>query len=64
MQDRCRMREGIVSDLNWPVPSMLPKPLWQEWREREDFDDVSTFYATARPEPLRAVRAFVCKNPA
>ena len=64
MQDRAQMRAGILSSLAWPAPPDLSKPMCQEWREKGDMEDVEAFYANAKPEPLRSMRWFVCRNPA
>lgn len=63
MQDRIGMRDAIRTGLGWPLPSMLPKPEWYDWREKGDNDDVAKFYADASPEILRSLRGYVCKKP-
>ncbi|KAL5485825.1 hypothetical protein ACEPAI_6867 [Sanghuangporus weigelae] len=63
MQDRCGMRELIQSSLRWPIPAMLPKPAWRDWRDKGDTEDVAAFYASAPPELIRSLRGFVCKRP-
>ncbi|THH07378.1 hypothetical protein EW145_g3428 [Phellinidium pouzarii] len=63
MQDRIGMRDAIRTRLGWPLPSMLPKPEWYDWREKGDNDDVAKFYADAFPEILRSLRGFVCQKP-
>lgn len=63
MQDRCGLRDLIQTGLGWPLPSMLPKPAWRDWREKGDTEDVDSFYSSAPPEMLRQMRGFVCKTP-
>ena len=60
------MRESVTLGLGWPTPANLPKPDWQEWREKGDKEneaDITAFYSKAPPELLRSVRGFVCKRP-
>lgn len=64
MQDRIGMRDVIRIGLKWPLPPMLPKPEWCDWREKGDSDDVARFYAEdAKPDIVRSIRGFVCRTP-
>ena len=63
MQDRINMQDTISSILGWDVPASSATPYWYEWRVKGDADDVESFFAHAPPEPLRTVRAFICRRP-
>ncbi|KAI5122767.1 hypothetical protein M0805_009849 [Coniferiporia weirii] len=63
MQDRIGMRDAIRTGLGWPLPPVLPKPEWHDWREKGDSSNVASFYASAPPVILRSLRGFVCKKP-
>lgn len=63
MQDRINMQDTISSILGWEKPTASATPYWYEWRIKGDTEDVEAFFAHAPPEPIRTVRAFICRRP-